>query len=131
MRVLDNLLENAGRVSGEGQIVRIAVGSVPRGEMPPERLPGLAGAGPLALLVVEDAGPGVPDSEKSRIFEPFYQAANGSRARRGGVGLGLAICREIVSAHGGRIWVEDAPQHGSRFIVALPAAVPATATVPA
>ncbi|HEX9107946.1 MAG TPA: HAMP domain-containing sensor histidine kinase, partial [Longimicrobiales bacterium] len=130
MRVLDNLLENAGRLSAEGEAVHVAAGSVPRDEFAADRLTGVAGGGPLALLVVEDRGPGVPDSEKTRIFEPFYQAANGSRARRGGVGLGLAICREIVSAHGGRIWVEDAPERGSRFIVALPAAVTASSTMP-
>ena len=135
LRVLDNLLENAGRVSPEGATVRVLAGLVNRAALATATgrlLPrGLAGSSTIALLVVEDSGPGVPDADRTRIFEPFYQAGNGARARRGGVGLGLAICREIVTAHGGRIWVEDAPGGGSRFVVALPpAAVPAAVAVP-
>ncbi len=131
LRVLDNLLENAGRVSPEGATVRVVVGTVDRAALTSatgRQLPAaLAASDSVALLVVEDSGPGVPDADRARIFEPFYQAGNGSRARRGGVGLGLAICREIVGAHDGRIWVEDAATGGARFVVALP---PST-TVPA
>ncbi len=126
LRVLDNLLENAGRVSPEGAVVRIFTGMVDRDALASatgRRLPRVDDSGTVALLVVEDSGPGVPEADRSRIFEPFYQAANvapAARARRGGVGLGLAICREVVQAHGGRIWVEDAPAGGARFVVALP-----------
>ena len=75
---------------------------------------------------VDDNGPGIPPDELSRIFERFYQV---DRSRRGdesrGVGLGLAISREIVQAHGGRLSAQSAPGSGSRFTVKLP--LPSTA----
>jgi signal transduction histidine kinase len=70
---------------------------------------------------VADCGPGIPLEEKSRIFERFYQK---DRSRRGGggrgVGLGLPIARQIVLAHGGKIWVESTVGKGSIFYVELP-----------
>ena len=68
---------------------------------------------------VDDAGPGVPVEARERIFERFTRG-DPARERDGGAGLGLAISREIVLAHGGRIWVEDHPPVGSRFTVAFP-----------
>jgi signal transduction histidine kinase len=133
LRILDNLLENAGRVSPADGTVHIAVDTVRLdGARPGTRSP--AGAGrtraaggheSMAVLAVEDSGPGVVDTDKERIFEAFYQSGSQRAVRRGGVGLGLAICREIARAHGGTIWVEDAPGGGARFLVALPAAEPA------
>jgi signal transduction histidine kinase len=73
----------------------------------------------------------VPDSEKTRIFERFHQGTNGSAHTKGGVGLGLAICKEIVRAHGGRIWVSDAPQGGAVFSFLLPLAAAARRPEPA
>jgi signal transduction histidine kinase len=70
---------------------------------------------------VDDGGPGIPPDELSRIFERFYQldkARSGSGAR--GVGLGLAISREIVQAHGGTIKAASTVGQGSRFSVRLP-----------
>lgn len=69
------------------------------------------------LLAVEDTGPGVDIADRERIFQPFVQGKGESRR---GAGLGLAICREIVVAHQGKIWVEDRPGGGSRFCVILP-----------
>jgi len=67
-------------------------------------------------LAVADSGPGVPPALRARIFEPFFT----TRAR--GTGLGLAVARQIVEAHGGRIDVGDAPHGGARFAVRLPVA---------
>jgi signal transduction histidine kinase len=71
-------------------------------------------------LRVEDRGPGVPRREAERIFEPFYRGRSGAHRSRPGHGLGLAICRSTVTAHGGRIWVASRSGGGSSFIVALP-----------
>lgn len=72
------------------------------------------------LFRITDNGPGVPLTERSRIFERFYKA---DRARtEGGTGLGLAIARHIVEGHGGRIWVEAAPGGGAQFCFTLPGA---------
>ena len=69
------------------------------------------------VLGVDDAGPGVARSERSRIFERF---ARGSAARhRVGTGLGLALVAEHAQAHGGEAWVEDRPGGGARFKVSL------------
>jgi two-component system sensor histidine kinase KdpD len=70
-------------------------------------------------LWVEDAGVGIPDSEKSLIFEKFYRGSSGG-ARTHGTGLGLAIASEIVKQHGGRIELEDVEPQGARFVIQLP-----------
>jgi two-component system, NtrC family, sensor histidine kinase HydH len=66
------------------------------------------------LITVADTGPGIPPDERRRIFQPFVSK------KPGGTGLGLAIAQRIVTAHGGRIDLESAPDHGSRFIISLP-----------
>ena len=82
-----------------------------------------------ALLTVEDEGPGIPDDNLERIFERFYTSRPGQEFGKNS-GLGLSICRQIVEAHGGRIWAEnrfDAVTHkvlGARFVVALPVMTP-------
>lgn len=68
---------------------------------------------------VEDKGPGIAPDERERIFEKFYRGKSSSRFSSG-TGLGLAVSREIVHYHGGRIWVEDAIPHGARFVISLP-----------
>lgn len=76
---------------------------------------------PHHLLVVSDMGSGIPDSEKESIFEGFSQLRRHTRRNASqGVGLGLAICRKIVEAHDGAIWVEDRPGGGSRFCALFP-----------
>ena len=67
-------------------------------------------------LAVSDAGPGIPEGLRVRIFEKFYRAARGD----GGVGLGLAICDAIARTHGGRIWVESSGSGGASFRISLP-----------
>lgn len=104
-QVTDNLLSNALKFTEPGGSVTVRV-SRAEGQ---------------ARLVVEDTGVGIPAGERQRIFERFYQIDNSSTRRVGGAGLGLSICKAIVEeGHGGRIWVEQGPRGGSRFIVALP-----------
>ncbi len=135
-QVLDNFLENAIKFSPPGGEVRVRVAEWPSGgdRVPPERaaLVGRLGLrGGAVLLTVADEGPGIPDDEKERVFTRFYQADAGRAARGRGVGLGLAICLEIVTAHGGAIWVADNSPRGSIFCVLLPGAVCAPDTLPA
>lgn len=102
-RVLDNLLGNALR------------NTPPEGAVTLSCRPG-PDPGRLAIEV-SDSGPGIPDLNATRVFEPFVQVGG----RTGGAGLGLAMCREIVEQHEGRINVRSRPGHGSRFTVELPA----------
>ncbi len=75
-------------------------------------------------FVISDEGPGIPSAELESIFLPFEQGSH-TRSGAGGTGLGLPICREIIQAgHGGRIWAENRPTGGTRFIVTLPMAQP-------
>ena len=75
------------------------------------------------LLTVSDEGPGIPDADKEKVFARFYQADAGRAIPARGVGLGLTICQEIVTAHGGTIWVSNNSPQGSVFNVLLPGAV--------
>jgi signal transduction histidine kinase len=67
------------------------------------------------LLTVKDNGPGIPAAIQSRIFEPFV-----THGKSGGIGLGMAVVRNIVTAHGGTITFETSPDHGTAFLVSLP-----------
>jgi two-component system sensor histidine kinase KdpD len=113
-QVLINLLENAMRHTPPGTPIEVTA-EARLGEV---------------LVTVADRGPGVPEAEQERIFEKFHRATGGA----GGIGLGLAICRGIVTAHGGRIWVEPRTGGGAAFrftlpvVGAPPAAVPLGAT---
>jgi signal transduction histidine kinase len=80
------------------------------------------GVGDLAVLTVDDDGPGVPPDRRLDIFERFVRLDDSRDRVRGGVGLGLAIVSEIVHAHRGRIYVVDSPMGGARFVVELPVA---------
>jgi signal transduction histidine kinase len=75
-----------------------------------------------AALDIADDGPGVPAEERSRVFERFVRLDDARARADGGSGLGLAIVAEVVAAHGGKVWVEDAPGGGALFRVRLPAA---------
>jgi len=94
---------------------------VPEGIPQSWRNPVLEGAASaeLALVAISDAGPGVPDEHKEKIFEKFHQVKQGKKIVGQGVGLGLAICRTIVEAHRGALWVEDNPGGGSVFYLLL------------
>ncbi|MGP3956140.1 ATP-binding protein [Nonomuraea sp. 3N208] len=105
-QVVSNLVGNAVTHTPAGTPVRIGVGT----------------SGSEAVLVIEDEGPGLSAEEAARVFDRFYRA-DGSRARTtGGAGLGLAIVRSIVTAHGGRVEVRSAPGKGAAFRIHLPTA---------
>jgi signal transduction histidine kinase len=123
-QVLTNLLDNAVRHAPDGSTVRIRVSGAagPRADLPGWVQRALSPNPPgtrYAEVTVEDEGHGVPDEHKERIFDKFHQVGRGRRSD-GGVGLGLAISRETVAAHGGAIWVADRPGGGSVFTLLLP-----------
>ncbi len=73
-----------------------------------------------ALVKVRDFGPGIPEDQQERLFEPFYRGLHQEASPHSGLGLGLTICKEIVDRHDGRIWCESQEGSGSTFIVQLP-----------
>lgn len=130
IQVVQNLIENALKFSPADQPIRVSVAF--RHDIPEQVRPDLrthmrkgANGSGYALVSVADLGPGVPDQEKEEIFDRFYQGTHGRRADSGGVGLGLALSRRIIEAHGGVLWVRDHTPTGSVFEFLLPEAVPA------
>jgi signal transduction histidine kinase len=107
IQVVGNLYENALKFSPRDAAIVTRVGRV-KSEI---------------VISVSDSGPGVPDGHKERIFHKFHQVKHGKKVAGQGVGLGLAICKTIVEAHHGQIWVEDNPNGGSIFSFALRPAV--------
>ena len=99
-RVLDNLLDNALRHTASGGQIRLQARR----------------HGERVIISVEDNGEGIAYSQQGRIFEPFVQVGR----KKGGAGLGLALCKEIVQLHGGRIGVYSRPGQGTQFYMALP-----------
>lgn len=110
LRVLRNLVRNAIAWSPAGSTVRVQI----------------TGDGDRVAIIVDDEGPGVPPALGDRIFDPFVSGRT-SADRRGGYGLGLAICRSVMSDHGGRVTYEARAGGGSRFIAAFPRQVMAAA----
>lgn len=106
-QVLVNLLSNAVKFTSEGAVVlRLGI----------ER----DSAGAHLHFVVEDTGIGIPESERSRLFQPFMQLESSTTRRFGGSGLGLVISRELLHLMNGTIWVEPGREQGTRFHVDLP-----------
>jgi signal transduction histidine kinase len=103
-----NLLDNAAKYGPPGGTVAV-------------RVAGAAGSGPVVRLLVDDEGPGVPAAERARVWAPFARGDGDAVRACGGSGIGLAIVREVVTAHGGRAWLDDAPGGGARVVVELPA----------
>lgn len=117
-QVVQNLVENGLKYTPEGGLVRVSLGllgtsEVPGGARQDRRRDDVL----LAHLVVEDSGPGIPPEDRQRVFGRFVR---GTPAHGTGVGLGLAICREIVEAHGGTIWADASSLGGAALHVALP-----------
>jgi signal transduction histidine kinase len=126
--VMENLLDNALKWSpAEGWIHLVVAHSRTVPDWVPDeharRVAGMVGDRGVAMVAVTDEGPGIPEGEKTRIFERFYQARRGLAKGKGGVGLGLALCLEIVRGHGGAIWAADRRGGGTVFHVLLPGAV--------
>jgi two-component system sensor histidine kinase KdpD len=105
-RVLVNLLDNALKYTPADAEISIGAQAV----------------GDAMYCFVEDGGPGLPSGDPERLFEPFERGQKESAIS--GVGLGLALCRNIVEAHGGSIWAEAAQPSGTRFKIRLPLGVP-------
>ena len=105
-RVIDNLLGNAVKFTPAGGTITVGVRE---------------GEGEL-VLEVSDTGIGIPEDQQERIFDRFYQIDGSARRRYGGAGLGLALVKEIVEAHGGTVRVSSSPKQGSTFAITLPVA---------
>ena len=103
-QVLDNLLSNAIKYSPQGGLIKVG---------------GWADED-WVYVYVSDEGIGIPREEQERIFERFYRAESALTPRTRGAGLGLYLCKAVVEAHGGKIWVESEPGKGAKFIFKLP-----------
>ncbi len=106
LQVLDNLVGNAVKFSNKGGRIAVRAG---QSETAPAEI----------VFTVSDTGPGISPDVMKGLFERFWQAKPTDRR---GIGLGLAICKGIVEAHGGRIWCESQVARGTRFTFTLPAA---------
>jgi PAS domain S-box-containing protein len=106
-QVVTNLLANALKFTPEGGTVTVRVAEAARHS-------------DFLQVSIQDTGPGIPLDERGRIFDRLHQVKHGDAADGQGLGLGLYICRELVQAHGGKIWVESEPDQGSTFTFVLP-----------
>jgi PAS domain S-box-containing protein len=103
-RILYNLLDNAAKYSPSGSQIKVSINTEP------ERL----------VIGVSDHGKGLSASEQDRIFGPFQRLEDKRPDQARGAGLGLMVCRRLVEAHGGKIWVESKKGRGSTFFFSLP-----------
>ncbi len=110
-QALSNLIENATKYSPAGTEIRVTA---------------RAGDGEVRVEVC-DEGPGIPQDALPHLFEPFYRAVTGAHKPKG-TGLGLAVTKGLVEAHGGRVCAENLPRRGARFSFTLPLLAPVGAT---
>jgi len=106
-QVLNNLLDNAFRHTPADGSVRVACRDLQPGTL---------------QVTVSDTGSGIPTADLPHLFERFYRGGGNSNSTKKGYGLGLAISREIVRAHGGEIWATSEPGRGTTFVFTLPTA---------
>jgi signal transduction histidine kinase len=104
-QALRNLIRNAIDHTGPGGLVRLVVSTAQGGGV---------------VLAVEDDGPGIPPDQRERVFDRFHRTDSARNRVRGGAGLGLAIVRAIVEAHGGRVAAGQSPEGGARVEIELP-----------
>lgn len=109
-QMLLNLLDNAVKYGPAGQTVTVGADRGPNGR----------GGGSVARLWVDDCGPGIPRSDRERVWDRFWRLERDRGTVVAGSGIGLAVVRELATLHGGRAWVEDAASGGSRFVIELP-----------
>lgn len=105
VQVVINLVDNAVKYTPEGAQIRIHTGKKDG----------------MVVVSVSDTGSGIPDEQKSKVFEMFYTGTNRAADGRRSLGLGLGLCRSIIRAHGGEIWVSDNKPQGAVFTFTLPA----------
>lgn len=105
-RILINLVENAAKYTPLNGHIEIGAEAAPEGN--------------FIRIYVQDDGPGIPETDRERIFDKFTRLKNKTSVR--GLGVGLAFCKLAVQGHGGKIWVESAPEHGAKFVFTLPTA---------
>ncbi len=103
-RILHNLLENAVKYSPDGGYIRVSA------KMNSDHL----------VIGVSDQGIGISEQDQAKLFAPFQRLESSRVEGIQGIGLGLLVCRRLVEAHGGRIWVESEPGKGSTFFFNLP-----------
>lgn len=106
-QILLNLLDNAVKYGPAGQTILV----------------GTAQQGSSVRLWVEDEGPGIPEDDRHRVWEPYTRLERGTEHATGGSGIGLAVVRELVALHQGQAWVEKG-ERGARIVIALPAPEP-------
>ena len=100
-RAIRNLLDNAVKY---GKTASLAIQTTPK----------------TIEIIIDDEGPGIPEQELSRVFDPFYRLEESRSRETGGVGLGLAIAQSIVQAHSGELILSNRPTAGLRARIALP-----------
>lgn len=105
VQVVINLVDNAVKYTPEGAQIRIHTGKKDG----------------MVVVSVSDTGSGIPDEQKSKVFDMFYTGTNRAADGRRSLGLGLGLCRSIIRAHGGEIWVSDNKPQGAVFTFTLPA----------
>ena len=103
-QVMANLLSNSLRHAGENSVVTIGVGRF----------------GASVEVSVADTGPGIAPEDLPHVFDRFYRVDRSRSRSEGGSGLGLAIAKEVVEAHGGRIWAESGQGEGAVFTLRVP-----------
>ncbi|HEY1098153.1 MAG TPA: ATP-binding protein [Myxococcota bacterium] len=117
MQVVQNLVSNAIKHTPNDSRIEVVVEQARRADVPMAPPRGDDGDQRFAIIRVDDTGPGIPAADRERVFEKFFRRQGVSAD---GVGLGLAICREIAHAHRGAIWIEDGRLGGASVCVALP-----------
>ncbi|MCC7375484.1 MAG: HAMP domain-containing histidine kinase [Verrucomicrobiales bacterium] len=105
-QALSNLLDNALKHSPPDGEIQVSLAVEPDGRH--------------FIMSVADTGPGIPESERRRVFEPFHRLGNELRREHAGVGIGLAIVRHVAEAHHGSVWVEGVNPQGTRLVMRLP-----------
>lgn len=118
VQLVQNLVENALKYTPSGGRIEVHLGLYSSQKLPLEAHVGDQPQN-YAWLRIEDSGPGIPEPDRVRVFEKFFRREG--LPSDGSVGLGLAICREIVEAHGGTMWIGDSESlHGAQMNVVLP-----------